>query len=919
MRKAVLFVTAAWAGIASVASAQQSAPAPQQAAEAGDEDSIIVTATRRPERLQDVPIAVNVVTAESLANSGASDIRTLNQLSPSLLVSSTSSEAGAGVARIRGIGTVGDNPGLESSVGVFIDGVYRNRSGVALTELGPVERIEVLRGPQGTLFGRNTSAGLINVVTAKPKFENEGYGAFTIGNYDAYRVEGGFTGPIAGDSLAVRVDGVWFQRDGFIRDVISDRRVNDRDRYLLRGQLLFEPTDDVEIRIVADYAKRNEECCAAIYGELTDYQRAAGTPAGQIGEITKVPSVFAPVLQGMTDPAGNPAYLNDDISKYRTSITPGRDYQSDVRDWGLSGEVNWDLGGVNITSITAYRDWKWNRGQDADYNNLDLFYRDDYEQTFKTFSQELRAQGEAFEGRLDWLVGGYFASEDLTIEDNLKFGTQFDQYASRFLAFANPALAGFPLFGYANLRGFSNAALAAQGVPAPVRNLFTPLVRNLDINDVGETTDFYEQNSRNFALFTHNQIEVTEKIGLTLGLRYTNERKTVSTDFNSDNTACADIQRSIADVTALGNSNPALKPVGDALAANLRGISGIPCLINLNTNYDLALEDQKNEDQFTGTAVLSYKPTERLLVYGSYSRGYKAGGFNLDRSALNPLAPRVEDLLFAPETVNAYEIGAKYDGRGIDVNVALFRSDFKNFQLNTFNGLSFIVENIGGCSEDLAAPAGASFYGACAGDLKSGVRSQGVELEIYANPMADLSLNAGVTYAQTEYKDEIVGANGRAIPNDLFRLPGRNLSNAPEWVLTGAATYTPPIGDTGYSALFYVDGRWQSKFNTGSDLDVEKFQDSFAVFNGRIGLRGPDQRWSLEFWSQNMFNARYTQIAFDAPLQPIGGTPGSRVTDLPAGTTLPNGTAFSANRSNALFGRFPGEPRTFGMTVRTKF
>ena len=162
-----------------------------QAADADDQSDIVVTATRRNEALSDVPLAVSAVTAETLKNTGATDIRELNQVRPSLLVSSTSSEAGAGVARIRGIGTVGDNPGLESSVAVFIDGVYRSRTGIGLTELGQVDRIEVLRGPQGTLFGRNASAGLITIITAKPKFTREVYGEATIGNYDLRRLEGG--------------------------------------------------------------------------------------------------------------------------------------------------------------------------------------------------------------------------------------------------------------------------------------------------------------------------------------------------------------------------------------------------------------------------------------------------------------------------------------------------------------------------------------------------------------------------------------------------------------------------------------------------------------------------------------------------------------------------------------------------------
>ena len=216
-------------------------PAQAQDAAPGD---IVVTATRRASALVDVPIAVTALDAQQLAATGASDIRQLNQLAPSLLVSSTSSEAGGGGARIRGIGTVGDNAGLESSVATFVDGVYRSRSGVALTELGPLERIEVLRGPQGTLFGRNASAGLINIVTAQPRFDQQGYGEAGFGNYASKRLAAGLTGPLT-SNLAYRVDGLWFKRDGFLKETGSGRRLNNRDRWLLRGKLLWKPSDDV--------------------------------------------------------------------------------------------------------------------------------------------------------------------------------------------------------------------------------------------------------------------------------------------------------------------------------------------------------------------------------------------------------------------------------------------------------------------------------------------------------------------------------------------------------------------------------------------------------------------------------------------------------------------------------------------------
>ncbi|HVL77776.1 MAG TPA: TonB-dependent receptor plug domain-containing protein, partial [Sphingomicrobium sp.] len=388
-----------------------------------DTGDIVVTATRRNEALSDVPLAVSAVTSESLEYSGATDIRQLTQLAPSLLVSSTSSEAGAGVARIRGIGTVGDNPGLESSVAVFIDGVYRSRTGVGLTELGAVDRIEVLRGPQGTLFGRNASAGLISVITARPRFENQFAGQIDLGNYDMRRIEGSATGPIS-SSFAARLDAVYLTRDGYLEDVVSGRRINDRNRFLVRGQGLYQPSDNLSVRLIADVAQRREECCGA------PYLRARDTVASG-GVTVSAPSTIAAIIRGLG------GIVSDDTFARQTAITPGRDYNSDVNDWGASGEVVYDMGGEELTSITAFRHNKYVRGQDADFNNLDILYRDGGGgafNRFNTLTQELRLQGETFGGRLDWLVGGYYANERLRVVDNLAYGADYSRYGNCLVA-----------------------------------------------------------------------------------------------------------------------------------------------------------------------------------------------------------------------------------------------------------------------------------------------------------------------------------------------------------------------------------------------------------------------------------------------------------------------------------------------------
>ena len=876
-----------------------------------DSSDIVVTATRRNQALSDVPLAVSAVTAANLEMSGATDIRQLNQLSPSLLVSSTQSEGGAAVARIRGVGTVGDNPGLESSVGVFIDGVYRSRTGMGLTELGPLERIEVLRGPQGTLFGRNTSAGLISIITAQPRFEPEISGALTIGNYDLRRGEISATGPLS-STLAARLDAVYLTRDGFLEDVISGRDVNDRDRFLIRGQMLYQPNDDLSVRFVADYTRRREECCAAPYLPARDFTSAGPQPS---------------TIKGVLNALG--AVINDDTFERDVSITPGRNYDSDVDDWGLSNEINYDFGAATLTSITAYRDNKMIRGQDADFNNLDIFFRESDGGSgarFKTFTQELRLQGETFGGRLDWLIGGYYANEKLRSVDNIGYGEDFSRYANCVVAlnFAsltgqsalvnplnptcfNPAVATalLPLVG-ANataLGAFAGLDLTAFGGPnfsAPpfgtsgFSNLGTALgLPGQTLNGI-TVNDEWNQRSNNWALFTHNIFEITTGLDLTVGARYTHERKKVTANLADSNTLCS-----------LFSAVPALQP-----------LQQLPCVFVPSTPGGSFQEsDSKSEGKLSGTAVLSWKPTPELLTYASYSRGYKAGGFNLDRAALlraggsGAILPQtnLDALKFKPETNDAFELGAKYNGRGFDINVAVFHQLFKNFQLNTFNGLNFIVENINSCKDDLAAadtdndPA----TGACTGGTRAGVRSQGIEIEAFTRPMRYLDINAGIVYSDTKYRDNLVGADGKALTNALFQLPGRRVSNSNLWTMTGAVAWTPPIGGTGLSGLVYADARHMSGFNTGSDLDLEKHQDAFTVVNARVGVRGPNNSWSIELWAQNLFDQDFTQVAFDAPLQGSGTERGVLQGFYP--------------RATQLFGAFIGEPRTFGVTFRANF
>ncbi len=924
--KQVLRLCAGGSAIAAIAfsiagHAQEAAAdsAPPAEAEVAD-NVIIVTATRRASPLSTVPIAVSAVTGASLQNSGANDIRQLNQLAPSLLVSSTGTDANA-AARIRGVGTVGDNPGLESSVAVFIDGVYRSRTGAGLSDLGEIERIEVLRGPQGTLFGRNASAGLINIVSRAPEFTFGAKGELTYGNYDFWRAAASITGPVS-EQIALRLDGVWSKRDGFIDlvDATGSKvgETNDRDRYFLRGQTLIEPNDDLSIRLIGDYTNRDESCCGAVYTSTREVIPGA-TPGSTAASPTtnRIVQILNGIRPGSVPTSPTPFARE-------AYITPGQGYTSKLKDWGISAQIDYDFGGTKLTSITAYRDYKSRDFGDYDYTAADILYRDSgtYRQ-FKTFTQELRLQGEAFDSKLDWLVGGYYANEKLTLRDNIVFGADYGKFATcRLLTNSFPISppngappSGFPYAACGSQAGV--AGLIAAAVPVALQPAFTALA-NIPAG-AGDTDSRYHQKSENWALFTHNIVHITDKLDLTLGLRYTHESKDFSADLNNNNATCSALQTNptLGAILAAGPTHPAFSAVG--------GVLTFACLGNASTGLNtLNLQDSMSDGEFSGTGVLSFRPSRDLMFYASYSKGYKAGGYNLDRFELGNYGtssansapstyfqPRANGdaaaLRFAAEKVDAFEIGMKYNQRHWGVNIAAFRQEFSNFQLNTFNGFSFVVQNINGCGGALTTGSINAGGGRCAkDDVEAGLISQGVELELTASPVRNVRLSGGLTYADTKFRKVLVGSGDGQVPLDsaLVLLNGARNSNAPEFVTTMSFAWTPDIGSNGLSGLVYFDGRMTSDYNTGSDLFPEKAQDGYSVWNARVGIRGPEERWAVEFWGQNIFNTKYTQVTFNSPLQGSG--------------TAASVQAGAANATQ-LFSSYLAEPRTYGITLRGKF
>ncbi|ACL96909.1 TonB-dependent receptor [Caulobacter vibrioides] len=802
-------------------------------------DSIIVTAQKREQNLQDVPVVVTAVGAKLLQDTGVRDIKDLTILTPGLTVTSTSSEAST-TARVRGVGTVGDNPGLESSVGVVIDGVYRPRNGVGFGDLGEMERIEVLKGPQGTLFGKNTSAGVINVVTKEPEF---GFGAsaeVTLGNYDAKGVAASVTGPLMGDKLAGRLYVAARERDGF-NDVIvgagPSARKQDADQnfYTVRGQLLFIPDDQATFRFIADYSRRDENCCGAV-------QIRTGPTAG-ILNLLSGGTALAPTA----NPYDRVAYSN-------------RGAPAKIEDKGVSLQGDIDLPIGTLTSISAIRQWRTDNGQDSDFTTADITYRNkdgtNYSE-FTTYSQELRLAGKS--DKFDWMIGAFLADERLENRANFLFGNQYEQYLGRLLSrsAANPA--GIPNF----------IALLLNRAP---NTSFTP----------GQGLyDRYDQRAKTVALFTNETWHVTDAFEITAGLRYTVEKKDLATfQTNSDGGV---------------GCGTALTPAGQARMAGIVGaaavgtIVGNLCLPWANPLFNgRGTSQERTDKEWSGTIKASYRFSPEVFTYASFARGYKGGGFNLDRTQSSNGLPSggsgvtpIYDTSFPAEFVDSYELGMKNTlfNRSVLFNVSLFQQKFTDFQLNTFLGTSFVVRSI------------------------PEVTSKGVDADfMWFTPVRGLVIQSGFTYADTKYGKQ-------PIPNDpgnaLALLPGSNLSLAPKYSGSASVTYEASVGDN-LKARFNIGAKYSSEYNTGSDLFPPKLQKAFTVVNGRVGLGSDDERWAVELWAQNLLNEKYMQVAFNGPLQGGSGLSATQNTYNPALDTI-------------TYNAFLGAPRTYGVTLRSKF
>lgn len=795
--------------------------------------AIIVTATRRAEDIQDIPIAVTAVGQEQLDKQGVVNVQNITQVSPSFSTSSAQIASGSVVLRIRGVGTTSNNIGFESAVGIFIDGAYQSRPGVALSEFVDIERVEVLRGPQGTLFGRNTSAGALNITTNRPDVtEFGGFANASYGNYDLLNIQGAVNVPLVQDTLALRVTGAYRQRDGFI-DIVNPAGTkigesNTIDQYLVRGQLGYESEGGVKARLIFDYSANQNQCCSPI--EL-------------LAAPSEVNGVFAALGGGLRGGNAHPIVASNpvDATTARAALadltaTANRVPMADVDQWGITGEIDIPIGdNANLIYIGSYRDFESFENYDTDFSGLDFFDVDNLNTQITTMTHELRLQGETMDGRFQWLIGGYYSDEDISATTDFSLGADADLLYGAFLGGA---------FG-----------------PAPIQ-LFT------GVSPAGTTaTNNYNQNAESWSIFTHNVLEVTDGLKLTVGLRYTDETKTGGyNQLASNNPACLSGLNLLGNGTLPGALAPIIIGLGCfGFTAPAIGSATLP----LPQPYQATFADS----ELIYTGKISYEFQDPISVYASFTRGYKAGGINLDVTA----AVAGADPTFLSETVDAYEAGVKaqFLDDSITANLAVFVEEFQNLQILEFTGAAFQTFNV------------------------PQAISSGFELESFVRPTDGLTVQLGLTYTDARYPANCAGT---LTAPQVTELCGNPLTNAPQIVAIVGANYEKDLGT-------YLTGFINGQIRTESDRRTSTqasnpgsggtillpfdVQDGNTKINLRAGIGAQDKSWTLEVWGNNITN------------------------EVTRGVTI--NTTLRASPGYAARSAFAQQPATYGVTLRTEF
>ncbi|MBL8647459.1 MAG: TonB-dependent receptor [Sphingosinicella sp.] len=779
--------------------------AQESVAEAPDiSDAIVVTARRRAENIQDVPLAISVIAGAQINETGAFNVGKLQQLAPSVQFYSSNPRNSA--INIRGFGAPFGltTDGIDQGVGLYVDDVYYARASSSVFDFLDVDRIEVLRGPQGTLYGKNTTAGAINITTNQPTFDFEGKAELTVGNLAFKQAKAAISGPLS-DKVAARIAFSGTSRRGTIFNVTTGNWINEQDNIGLRGQLLFRPNENLDITLAGDFNKQNPECCGTVYVRTGATQRSTGRQYAALAALQNYAVVSTNPFDRLTDIDAN--------------LNAGN------KTGGVSLRAKWDVGPGTLTSVTAWRFWDWKPENDRDYTGLAIVSKSQNPSQHDQYTQEFRY---AYEGdKFDFVVGAFGLKQRVDTQGTEQHG---------------PASSRWTLS------------------PSDPLSLDPSVLDGL----TAYNTQYLKHTSA--AIFGQLSWKVTDAFTIQPGARINYDKKS------------GYYERTVFD----GDGNPVLFGQTDPRKVAQRGVFApqvsAPTFSDWNFSYDL---------------TASYEVTQDIRAYATYAKTFKTGGVNQNGLPTNAAGePIYEAGTVKPESVNHWEAGLKtqFWDRRATLNLAIFRTDVKNYQATVTNGQLGVLRG----------------YLANAGK----VRSQGVEVDFSVRASDRFQAYASGAYTDAKYKRFVdapcppelaggttVGAGQTpAAPGTPGLSPancdisGKRLPGVSEWAFSyGAETNTPVklLGRDGEIFLGF-DGNYRSNFSSNPSPSAYTWVKGYALSNFRFGFRD-DSGFNIYGWVRNAFDVNYfEQLTFG-----------------PSNTGLVVGQ--------------PGDPRTYGLTVRASF
>ena len=782
-------------------------------------DEIVVTANKREQTLQDIPLSVSVTSGETIQQSSIVDLIDLQSAVPSLRVNQLQSSAQTNFT-IRGFGNGANNPGIEPAVSVVIDGVARSRSASSLSDLPTIERVEVLSGPQSTLFGKNASAGVISVTTQLPDQEFGAMVEATAGNYGAQIVKGTVTGGLT-DTLSYRLSASSNQSDGTATNLGTapgpedDTGVNNRDREAFRFQALWEPSEDLTVRFIYDEDKIDEECCVA--GALLK------GPASGVSDGLALAQGF-----GTTD--GDP---------WDRAIYMSYPAFNKVDNDGVSIQVDYELDFASLTSITSQRDTSLRSNFDADFSAAKLINENLVNYDFDTFTQEIRLTSNG-DSSTQWMVGAFYAEEDTVTNRTVRYGDDIKPYVNFLLQGAGTDLLGIAELVAAGalaqvigsqggdpsvVAGMSAEMIdaqltAAQNQGAPVLTS-TQMESQFFVPDSGSVGENFDMNAKTLSLFANVDYQLAEDLTATVGFNYTEDEKTV-----------------VSDVTVVDffSSLP--------LPASLASVQFFPPFVN----YPNAEEDGVfNSDSLTHTLRLAYDVSEDTKLYMAHSTGFKPTSVNLSVNANNADIGRAAD----PEESDNFELGLKHQFGNGYLNIAYFDQSIDGFQSNTFVGNGFALVNAGEQNHT------------------------GFEFDAMVALSESLVVNVSGIKVDAEYVSFVNGSCGdfpglECDDGKVTRdLSGTTPAGIHDWSVNANAVYSFDLSD-GISGFLRAEYIYETEVPLVDNVPASLASRGTKNVNLSLGLNHDESGLEAMFWARNITDHETLISAF-----PTTAAPGS--------------------------------------------